>query len=425
MAKSTIYVGLEIGTSKICVVVGEVRADGAIKILGVGQAASRGVRKGEIVDFENAQACLHDALVRAEHRSDVMINNVFLAITGAHIESFNNRGTMRIPEEQDGITGDDLEEVKEIARDVDIPQENVFLHSIVRNYYVDGQEGVDRPAGMLGKMLEADYHIIHCIKTRVQNTIRCVREIPLDVEDVVFSPFASAQVVLTQEHKDRGALLIDIGGGTTDFVMYSGGSISSSGCIGVGGDHITNDISVVMKIPLTKAERLKVKYGAAILSEGPDPEPIVIEDDPQLAGREIDPTLLNEIINARMTETLERLRNQISIDGELATLGAGVFLTGGCSKLDGLDKLAEQIFNLPVSRGNIDTMSGASAAFENPQYSTPMGLIRYAQIMEENRPKLSSIQRLGKKLGVIFRGTSIVLFAGVLLAGFSVFLLLD
>jgi cell division protein FtsA len=419
MAKSTIYVGLEIGTSKICVVVGEVRADDSIKILGVGQAPSRGVRKGEIVDFENAQACLHDALVRAEDRSDVMINNVFLAITGAHVESFNNRGKMRIPEEQGEITGEDLEEVKEIARDVDIPQENVFLHSIVRDYFVDGQEKVNQPAGMFGKVLEADYHIIHCIKTRVQNTIRCVREIPLDVEDVVFSPCASAQVVLTQEHKDRGALLIDIGGGTTDYVMYHGGSISSSGCIGVGGDHITNDISVVMKIPLTKAERLKVKYGSATLSEEPDPEPIIIDDDPQLAGREIDGELLNEIINARMSETLERLREQLSDDGELAALGAGVFLTGGCSKLRGLDRLTEQIFNLPVSRGNIDSMSGASAAFENPQYSTPMGLIRYAQIMEANRPRLSPIQRFGKKLGGIFRGTKLFIIAGLFIIGNS------
>ncbi len=415
MAKSTIYVGLEIGTSKICVVVGEVRVDGAIKILGVGQAPSRGVRKGEIVDFENAQACLHDALVRAEDRSDVMINNVFLAITGAHIKSFNNRGTIRIPEEQNEITSEDLEEVKEIARDVDIPQENVFLHSIVRDYYVDGQEKVKQPAGRLGKILEADYHIIHSIKTRVQNTIRCVREIPLDVEDVVFSPVASAQVVLTQEHKDRGALLLDIGGGTTDYVMYSGGSISRSGSIGVGGDHITNDISVVMKIPLTKAERLKVKYGAAIV---PDTGPMVIDDDPQLAGREIDSTLLSEIINARMTETLERLRDQLSQDGELAALGAGVFLTGGCSKLDGLDKLTEQIFNLPVSRRNIGSMSGASAAFENPQYSTPMGLIRYAQILDANRPKLSPIQRIGKKLGGIFSGSKLLIWCGVLLAGF-------
>ena len=150
------------------------------------------------------------------------------------------------------------------------------------------------------------------------------------------------------------------------------------------------------------------------------PEPIIIDDDPQLAGREIDAGLINEIINARMSETLERLRDQLSVDGELEALGAGVFLTGGCSKLQGLDKLTEQIFNLPVSRGNIDNMSGASAAFENPQYSTPMGLIRYAQILEASRPQLSPMQSLGKKLGGIFRGTKLLMLTGALIAGFTV-----
>ncbi len=408
MPKSNIYVGLEIGTSKICVVVGEVRTDGAIKILGVGQAPSRGVRKGEIVDFETAQTCLHDALVRAEDRSDVMINNVFLAITGSHVESLNNRGTIRIPEDQNEITDEDLEEVKEIARDVAIPQQNVFLHSIVRDYYVDGQEKVLQPAGMLGKVLEADYHIIHGIRTRVQNTIRCVREIPLDVEDVVFSPIASAQVVLTKEHKDRGALLLDIGGGTTDYVLYSGGSIAQSGSIGVGGDHITNDISVVMKIPLSKAERLKVEHGAAIVPADGEAEPITVEDDPHFAGREIDPYLLNEIINARMGETLTHLCEGLSAVENLESLGAGVFLTGGCSRLAGLDQLAEEIFGLPVSRASVGSMSGAAAAFENPQYSTPMGLIRYAQILDAERPKKSPMKRLGKRLGGIFGASNLL-----------------
>jgi cell division protein FtsA len=335
-----------------------------------------------------------------------MINKVFLAITGAHVESLNNRGTIRIPEDQNEITEEDLEEVKEIARDVAIPQQNVFLHSIVRDYYVDGQEKVLQPAGMLGKVLEADYHIIHGIRTRVQNTIRCVREIPLDVEDVVFSPIASAQVVLTKEHKDRGALLLDIGGGTTDYVLYSGGSIAQSGCVGVGGDHITNDISLVMKVPLSKAERLKVEHGAAIVPEDGSAAPITIEDDPHFAGREIDPYLLCEIISARMSETFEFLRDKLTAAGDLDGIGAGVFLTGGCSKLAGLDQLAEEVFGLPVSRASVGSMSGAAAAFENPQYSTPMGLIRYAQILEAERPKKSGISKLGKKLGGMFGGTS-------------------
>ena len=253
MAKSKIYAGLEIGTSTICVVVGEVLGNGSIKILGVGQAPSRGVRKGEIVDFETAQTCLNDALVEAEEKSDVEISNVYLAVSGSHIESLCNKGSIRIPE-VDGvneITEEDLDEVREIARDIKLPPENVFLHSIIRDYYVDGQEKVQNPVGRQGQVVEADYHIIHGIKTRLQNTIRCVREIPINVEEVVFSPIAAAQVMLKRDDKDRGALLIDIGGGVTDYVMYSGGSVAQSGCIGVGGDHITNDISVVMKIPLT------------------------------------------------------------------------------------------------------------------------------------------------------------------------------
>ena len=265
MAKSNIYVGLEIGTSKICAVVGEVRGDGAIKILGVGQTPSKGIRKGEIVDSEFAHTCLRDALLRAEERSDVMINNIFLSITGAHIESLNSRGTVTIPEDQNEITEEDLEEVKEIARDVPIPQQNVFLHSIIRHYYVDGQEKIVNPVGMLGQKMEADYHIVHGIRTRIQNTIRLVRDIPLEVEDVVFSGIASAQVVLGKEDKQRGAIVLDIGGGTSDYVVYTEGAISMSGCVAIGGDHITNDISLVMKIPLSKSERLKVKEGTTKL----------------------------------------------------------------------------------------------------------------------------------------------------------------
>lgn len=408
MAKSNIYVGLEIGTSKICVVVGEVRADGAIKILGVGQTPARGIRKGEIVDFDTAQTCLHDALVRAEDRSDVMINNVFLAISGAHVESLNNRGTIRIPEDQNEITDEDLEEVKEIARDVAIPQQNVFLHSIVRDYVVDGQDKVLQPSGMLGKVLEADYHIIHGIRSRVLNSIRCVREIPLEVEEVVFSPIASAQVVLDQEQKSRGALMLDIGGGTTDYVLYRGGALADSGCIGIGGDHITNDISLVLKMPLSKAERLKVEHGTAVIPNQKDAVPITIEGDPHFAGREIDPCLLAEIINARMTETFEHLRDSLAASGGLDDLGAGVFLTGGCSKLVGLDELAAEVFGLPVSRASVGSMSGAASAFENPQYSTPMGLIRYAQILEDERPKKAGIKGFGKKLGGMFGQTKLV-----------------
>ncbi len=409
MAKSKIYAGLEIGTSTICVVVGEVLGNGSIKILGVGQAPSRGVRKGEIVDFETAQTCLNDALVEAEEKSDVEISNVYLAVSGSHIESLCNKGSIRIPE-VDGvneISEEDLDEVREIARDIKLPPENVFLHSIIRDYYVDGQEGVQNPVGRQGQVVEADYHIIHGIKTRLQNTIRCVREIPINVEEVVFSPIAAAQVMLKRDDKDRGALLIDIGGGVTDYVMYCGGSVAQSGCIGVGGDHITNDISVVMKIPLTRSEKLKIDHGCA-LPENDEDSSIILDDDPLKSGLEIDKELLNQIINARATEIFEQLKDRITKHDNLDTLGAGVFLTGGASKLKDIDKLAEDILGLPVSLARISSMSGASAPFENPQLATAMGLIRYAQMIESDKSENENlVSKIGKKLSGIFGGGSV------------------
>jgi cell division protein FtsA len=194
-------VGLEIGTSKICVVVGEGRPDGTIKILGVGQAPSRGVRKGEIVDFETAMKCVHEAVVDAETKSDVMIRSVYVSVSGSHIQSFNNRGAVTLPEDRDEIDEQDIEDVKINAREVSIPAQNAFLHSIIQHYHVDGQDGVLNPVGMLAEKLEADFHIIHGVRTRIQNTIRCVKELPLEVEDVVFSALASAQVVLTPNQK--------------------------------------------------------------------------------------------------------------------------------------------------------------------------------------------------------------------------------
>jgi cell division protein FtsA len=407
MGRSTIFAGLEIGTSKICVVVGEAKPDGAIKILGVGQAPSRGVRKGEIVDFETAQTCLHDALVRAEDRSDVMIKNVFLSVTGPHIESLNNRGRLAIPEDQSEITEDDLAEIKEIARDVAIPEQNVFLHSIVRHYIVDGQDKVINPIGMLGRKLEANYHIIHGIRSRIQNTIRCVREIPLEVEDVVFAPIAAAQIVLNQAAKEHGALLIDIGGGTTDYVLYADGAVAQSGSIGLGGDHITNDISVVLKVPLSRAEKLKIEEGRCWPDESATSDRIAIEGDAHFIGRTVERELLDGVIRSRMTEILEIVRNRLEHGEGLECCAAGIYLTGGSSLLKGIAALAEDILGLPVHRPNTAPISGLTATFENPQYATPIGLIRYAQILENERPHRSALARLSGRLSDFFTGSKL------------------
>jgi cell division protein FtsA len=398
MTSNDLMVGLEIGTSKICVVVGETREDGTIKILGVGQAPSRGVRKGEIVDFETAMKCVHEAVVDAEQKSDVMIRSVYVAVAGAHIQSFNNRGCVILPEDRDEIDEQDIEDVKISAREVSIPAQNAFLHSIIQHYHVDGQGGVLNPVGMLGEKLEADFHIIHGVRNRIQNTIRCVKELPLDVEDVVFSALASAQVVLTQHQKNLGAVVIDVGGGTTDYIVYVDGAVKQSGVLGVGGDHITNDISMGLRIPMARAEKLKIDEGSVTLGNCLPGETIVLKDDSGFAGKEVERETLNTIIHLRLRESFELLKRQLEEESFINFTGAGMFITGGCSLLNGIDHLAEEIFEMPAHVAHAQTMSGLTSAVENPQFSTAIGLIKYAQAVQADRPR----RRFGRLLGKLF-----------------------
>ena len=387
MATGDLIVGLEIGTSKICVVVGETRPDGTVKILGVGQAPSRGVRKGEIVDFETAMKCVHEAVVDAEQKSDVMIRSVYVAVAGGHIQGFNNRGCVTLPEDRDEIDDQDVEDVKVNAREVSIPAPNAFLHSIIQHYQVDGQDGVLNPVGMLGQKLEADFHIVHGVRTRIQNTIRCVKELPLEVEDVVFSALASAQVVLTQHQKNLGALVVDIGGGTTDYILYVDGAIKQSGVLAVGGDHITNDISMGLRIPMARAERLKIEEGGCVLGNCLPGETIVLKDDSGFAGKEIERETLNTIIHLRLRETFELLKRTVEEEPFINYVGAGVFITGGCSLLSGIDHLAGEIFEMPAHVTHAQTTSGLTSAAENPQFATAIGLLKYAQAVQIDRPR--------------------------------------
>ena len=395
MTKSNIYVGLEIGTSKTCMVVGEVKPDGSVKILGVGETKSVGVRKGEISDYAQVRTCVKEALLEAEDISDVNIRSVFLSVTGNHIQGVNNRGTFRLPDGEQEIAPEHIEEVKEIARDIAIPSDNVYLHNVVRRYWLDDQENTTTPIGLLGKTLEADYHIIHGVRNRIQNSIKCVREIPIDVDDVVFAPIASAQVALDKSAKESGALVIDIGGGTTDFVLYLSGAIAASGSIPVGGDHVTNDIHLVTHITYSKADTLKKTEGDASGDPARSVGKVTVPDENGFQEIEIERQLLNDVIRGRLEETLLLVKKRLP-EGALERIGTGVFLAGGTSLMRGFGELTSDVFDLPIYRPEQPEVSGVHAYFRDPQYSTAVGLIRYAQIVHEARGKKSQSGVVGK-----------------------------
>src|SRR3984885_9995593 len=386
MARDNIFVGLEIGTSKICAVVTEARNDGTLNVVGVGSVPARVVRKGEIVDFETAKRCVHDAIVDAEEKSDVEISEVYLGITGSHIRSFNNRGVVVLEEGREEFDEQDLDDVRTNAREVSLPIEDCILHTILQHYYVDGQDGVLNPIGLLGRKLEADFHIIHGVATRIKNSVRCVKEVGPEVLDVVFNPLATAQVLLDQNQKGLGALVVDFGGGTIDYLVYADGAVRQSGALAIGGDHITNDISLGLRIPMAKAERIKVEEGSVILGNARPGEVIVLKDETGFAGKEVEREMLNTIIHCRVREAFELLKKQLEEKGHLPFLSAGLMLTGGCSLLKGINHLAEEIFGLPVHLTHAQTVSGLTSAFENPQFSTAIGLIKYAEAMQPERP---------------------------------------
>ncbi|TAG10850.1 MAG: cell division protein FtsA [Verrucomicrobia bacterium] len=396
--RSKIHVGLEIGTSKTCMVVGEVKPDSGVKILGIGLTKSTGIRKGEIYDYAQARICLKDALTRAEDASDVEIGSVYLAVTGSHIRGVNHRGTYRLPDGEQSVTEEHIEEARTIARDVQIPADHVYLHPIVRNYWLDGLEQSTSPIGLFGKTVEADFHIVHGMGNRIQNSIKLVREIPLEVDDVVFSPIATAQMALDRDQRERGALVIDIGGGTTDYALYLGGVIAASGCIPVGGDHITNDIHLVTGLPFSKAERLKIEQGNVSMDPAHSIGIAKLNDESGFAEVEVSRDMLNEVIRQRLEETMRLVKAQLPV-GALDAIAAGIYFTGGTSLMRGFSQLAYHIFRRDIYQPEAPMMSGSQASFKDPHVATAIGLIRYAQILETEKQRPPSMMR---RLGRIF-----------------------
>jgi len=407
MPSEQIFVGLEIGTTKICVIVAESRADDQISILGVGETPSRGIRKGEIVDMATVTECVREAIVDAEEKTNVEIGNVWVAITGSHLRSFNNRGTHTLPSPRQ-IEQADLDMVQTNAKEIALPPPNIFLHTILQAYHLDGNRNVIDPLESEGMQLEADFHIVHGIKTRITNHLRCVEALNLEIEDVVLSSLASAQVVVTQYQKDIGVLVVDIGGGTTDYLVYHDGAVRHSGVLALGGDHITNDISVGLKLPIARAEMLKIQEGSATAPEDSEGGVITLKNDPGFLGCDIDRKSLDTIIHCRVREIFELLRRDIEAAGGdlLGLLGAGVMITGGCAKLRCIAEVASEVLDQTVQVSTARNVGGALQTFENPQYSTAIGLTKYARLITKNTRPEGMLERIAQGFGGIFKRRS-------------------
>ena len=383
--EANIIAGLEIGTSKICVVVGELGPEGALNIIGIGQSRARGVRKGEIINPEQVEEDLRAAVFEAEQMADVEIRSVFLGVTGSHIRGFNNRGVHPVVSADREITPDDVEDVVKNAKAVNLPAENTVIHAVRQHFFVDGQEGVTNPVGMLGARLEVDMHVIHGHANRIQNAIRLVRGTTLEVDEVVFNGTAASLALLTNEQKELGALVIDMGGGTTEFVVYSGGVIRHSGVLAVGGDHVSNDLAYGLKVPLSRAEKLKIEFGSAVLTEAAKGQTISLTNELGLETKRVNVEHLQRIMSLRLEEVFQLIAQDLEEAGLTDYLRAGIFLCGGGSRVPGIVELAENVFQMNVAPGHASAISGLTTALDQPEFATAIGLVKFGSLKLRKR----------------------------------------
>lgn len=396
---SSIIVGLEIGTSKVCAVVGEFNADGALNIVGLGQSRSRGVRKGEIRDAPEAEEAVRAAIVEAEKMADVEIRSVYLGVTGGHIRGFNNRGVHPVVSADREISEDDVQDVIKNAKAINLPNENSVLHAIRQHFLVDGQDGVTNPVGMLGARLEVDMHVVHGNLNRLQNAIRLVKGMQLEVDEVVFNGLAASLALLTNEQKEMGALVIDLGGGTTDYAVYADGVIKHTGVLAVGGDHVTQDLAIGLKVPLSRAEQLKLEHGGAFVDDTVKGQSITTTNEHGFPGKEINLERLRRIMGLRLEETLELVAQDVDKAGLMHYLRAGAFLCGGGARVRDVSRLAEDIFELPVMIGKSNSISGLKSALDQPEFAAPIGLVKFGSFKARKREGRPS---LGRNLKSVF-----------------------
>ncbi len=392
--KRPLVVGLEIGTTKICAIVGEINPDGSPTLIGIGQAPSRGVRKGEIVDPALAEEDVRVALAEAEHSADIEIRSVYLGVSGGHILGFNNRGIQPIVSRDREIGEDDVHDVLRNARAINIPPDHYVVHAIRQHFGVDGQEDVREPVGMIGSRLEVEMHVIHGRTNRFQNAIRLVKGLQIDVEDIVFNGLASSLAVLTPDQKELGALVIDLGAGSTEFLVYSRGVVRHTGVLAVAGDHVSQDIALGLKLPQGKAEKLKIEHGDAIFDETARGLSLAPQSELGLPERPINIEHLRCIMSLRLQETFEIIREDLEEAGWLDHLRTGVFICGGGARTPRILELAERVFEHPAFPGQARGIAGLASSLDQPEFATAIGLVKFGANQHRRKADRNPLRRL-------------------------------
>jgi cell division protein FtsA len=372
-------VGIDVGTTKVCTIVAQVLDSGKINVLGVGLTPAKGLDKGVVVNIEDAVNAIATSVEKAERLSGYRIGTAFVGVSGRHIASLNSRGVVAVARSDHEITRYDVDRAVEAAQAIAIPTQREIIHIIPRAYIVDGTEGIRDPIGMSGFRLEVETHIITGDVMAIQNLIKSVQKAGIEIDDLVLQPLASGEAVLTEDDKDRGVVLADIGGGTTDIAVFAQGGVWHTSVIPVGGSHFTNDIVLVQQTPHNTAEYLKLKYGSSIAEEPADESGDLVEVEGFAPGerQQISRRLLNEILQARSEEITELIYNEIRRSGYDGLLPAGVVLTGGTAQLPRLDELMRDMLGVPVRIGTPGEISGLSDALNSPAYATCLGLVRW------------------------------------------------
>jgi cell division protein FtsA len=375
VTRSEIIVGLDIGTTKVCTIVGELGEEGRIDILGVGLAPSTGLRKGVVIDIESTARAVEQSVRQAERMGGVQIGCVYLGVTGEHIASLNSRGVVAVAEEE--IREEHVSRATEAARVIVLPPDRQILHNIPRTFVVDGQEGVRHPVGMAAQRLEVETHVVTGAATLVENVVRSARQAGLTVEEVVLEPIASGLAVVTEAEKAIGCVLADIGGGTTDLAIYAGGGLFHTAALPVGGNHLTYDLCVGLRIPPQRGEEIKKEHGAALTEWVREDEFVPVQRLGDSAPRELPRRLITEIIEPRMEQLFTLVREEIARVGMEDSVPAGIILSGGGAQLYGAAEMAHRVLQMPVRVGRPRNVGALADMVDNSIYATAVGLVQY------------------------------------------------